>query len=50
MYLWPQKFNVYIIGGVVLTPELWISIWIHRINVFLGLLDPDPLVRYGSSS
>ncbi len=47
MYLWPQKFNVYIIGGVVLTAVLQIQIRIHRINVFLGLLDPDPgpLVR-----
>jgi hypothetical protein len=44
MYLWPQKFNVYIIGGVVLTAVLRIRI---RIHVFLGLLDldPDPLVR-----
>ena len=41
MYLWPQKFNVYITGGVVLTAVLRIH-WIH---VFLGLLDPDPLVR-----
>jgi len=40
MYLWPQKFNVYIIGGVVLTAVLRIRIcvriqihriWIHRI-------------------
>ncbi len=37
MYLWPQKFNVYIIGGVVLTAVLRI-----RIHMFLGLLDPDP--------
>jgi hypothetical protein len=22
-----------------------LRIWIHRIHVFLGLLDPDPLVR-----
>jgi hypothetical protein len=40
---------MYIIGGVVLTPMLRIRIWIqiHRIHVFLGLLDPDPdpLVR-----
>jgi hypothetical protein len=28
-------------------PVLWIRIWIHRIHMFLGLLDPDPdpLVR-----
>jgi hypothetical protein len=47
VYLWPQKFNVYIIGGVVLTAVLQIQIRIHQINVFLGLLDPDPgpLVR-----
>jgi hypothetical protein len=56
MYLWPQKFNGYIIGGVVLTAVLRIRIririqihriWIHRIHVFLGILypDPDPLVR-----
>ncbi len=47
MYLWPQKFNVYIIGGVVLTGVLRVRIRIHRIHVFLGLLDPDldPLVR-----
>jgi hypothetical protein len=56
MYLWPQKFNVYKIGGVVLTAVLQIRvriririhrIWIHRIHVFLGILDPDPdqLVR-----
>jgi hypothetical protein len=37
MYLWPQKFNMYIIGGVVLTAVLRI-----RIYVFLGPLDPDP--------
>jgi hypothetical protein len=45
MYLWPQKFNMYIIGGVVLTAVLRIRI--HRIHVFLGLLDLDldPLVR-----
>jgi hypothetical protein len=45
VYLWPQKFNMYIIGGVVLTAVLRIRI--HRIHVFLGLLDPDPdpLVR-----
>jgi hypothetical protein len=44
VYLWPQKFNVYIIGGVVLTAVLRIQI---RIHVFLGFLDPDPdlLVR-----
>jgi hypothetical protein len=42
---------MYIIGGVVLTAVLWIRIWIqiHRIHVFLGLLDPesdpDPVVR-----
>ncbi len=42
---------MYIIGGVVLTAVLriWIRIWIriHRIQVFLGLLDQDPdqLVR-----
>jgi hypothetical protein len=44
MYLWPKKFNMYIIGGVVLTAVLRIRI---RIHVFLGLLDPDPdpLVR-----
>jgi hypothetical protein len=40
MYLWPKKFNMYIIGGVVLTAVLRI-----QIHVFLGLLDPDPLVR-----
>jgi hypothetical protein len=36
---------MYIIGGVVLTAVLRIRI--HRIHVFLGLLDPnrDPLVR-----
>jgi hypothetical protein len=36
---------VYIIGGVALTAVLQIRI--HRINVFLDLLDldPDPLVR-----
>jgi hypothetical protein len=36
------KFNMYIIGGVVLTAVLRI-----RIHMFLGLLDPglDPLVR-----
>ncbi len=54
--LLPQKFNVYIIGGVIITAVLQIRIririWIHRIrihqiHVFLGLLDPDPdpLVR-----
>jgi hypothetical protein len=37
VYLWPQQFNMYIIGGVVLTAVLWI-----RIHMFLGLLDPDP--------
>jgi hypothetical protein len=46
VYLWPQKFNVYVIGGVVLTTVLRIQI---RIHVFLGFLDldpdPDPLVR-----
>jgi hypothetical protein len=46
MNLWPQKFNVYIIGGVVLTAVLRIRIWIririHWIHVFLGILDPDP--------
>ncbi len=46
--MWPQKFNMYINGDVVLTAVLriWILIWI-RIHVFLGLLDPDPdpLVR-----
>jgi hypothetical protein len=42
---------VYIIGGVVLTAVLLIririQIRIHKIHVFLGLLDPgpDPLVR-----
>jgi hypothetical protein len=40
---------MYIIGGVVLTAVLRIRIriQIHRIHVFLGLLDPnpDPLVR-----
>jgi hypothetical protein len=40
---------MYIIGGEVLTAELRIQIRIririHRIHVFLGLLDPDPLVR-----
>jgi hypothetical protein len=40
MYLWPQKFNMYIIGGVVLTAVLLIRI--SQIHVFLGLLDPDP--------
>jgi hypothetical protein len=47
VYLWPQKFNMYIIGGVVLTAVLRIGIRIHQIHVFLGLLDPDPdpLVR-----
>ncbi len=40
MYLWPQNFNVYIIGGVILTAVLRTRI--HRIHVFLGLLDPDP--------
>ncbi len=49
VYLWPQKFNMYIIGGVVLTAVLRIRIRIHWIHVFLGLLDPDsdldPLVR-----
>ncbi len=34
---------MYIIGGVVLTAVLRIRI--HRIHMFLGLLDPDPLVR-----
>jgi hypothetical protein len=43
VYLWPQKFNIYIIGGVVLTAV--VRIGIHRIHVLLGLLDPDPLVR-----
>jgi hypothetical protein len=33
---------MYIIGGVALTAVLWIRIRIHRIHVFLGLLDPDP--------
>jgi hypothetical protein len=42
VYLWPQKFNMYIIGDVVLTAVLRIRIWIHRIQVFLGLLDQDP--------
>ncbi len=45
MYLWPQKFNMYTIVGVVLIAVLRIRIriWIriHRIHVFLGLLDPD---------
>jgi hypothetical protein len=38
---------MYIIGGVVLTAVLQIGIRIHRIQMFLGLLDsdPDPLVR-----
>ncbi len=47
MYLWPQKFNMYIIGGVVLSAVLRIRIRNYRIHVFLGLLDldPDPLVR-----
>ncbi len=27
------------------TLEAVLRIWIHRIHVFLGLLDPDPLVR-----
>jgi hypothetical protein len=40
---------MHIIGGVVLTAVLRIRIQIriHRIHVFLGLLDPDPdpLVR-----
>jgi hypothetical protein len=42
MYLCPQKFNIYIIGGVVLTAVLQI-----RSRMFLGLVDPDPdpLVR-----
>jgi hypothetical protein len=35
--------NLYIIGGVVLTAVLRIRI--HGIHMFLGLLDPDPLVR-----
>ncbi len=45
MCLWPPKFNVYIVGGVVLTAVLRIRI--RQIHVFLGLLDPDPdpLVR-----
>jgi hypothetical protein len=25
--------------------RIWIRIRIHRIHMFLGLLDPDPLVR-----
>jgi hypothetical protein len=60
VYLWPQKFNMYIIGGVVLTAVLQIRIWIRIriririqiririwIHMFLDLLDPDPdpLVR-----
>jgi hypothetical protein len=47
MYLWPQKFNVYIIGSVILTAVLRIQIRKHRIHVFLGFLDrdPHPLVR-----
>ncbi len=36
---------MYIIGGVILTAVLRIRIQIHRIHMFLGLLDPDPLVR-----
>jgi hypothetical protein len=40
---------MYIIGGVVLTAVLRIRNRIHRVQVFLGLLDlnpdPDPLVR-----
>ncbi len=40
MNLWPQKLNMYIIGGVVITAVLRIRI--HRIHMFLGLLDPDP--------
>jgi hypothetical protein len=46
VHLWPQKFNMYIIGGLVLTAVLRIRIQI-RSHVFLGLLDldPDPLVR-----
>jgi hypothetical protein len=38
---------MYITGSVVLTAVLWIRIRIHRIHMFLGLLDPDPdsLVR-----
>jgi hypothetical protein len=45
MYFWPQKFNLYIIGGVVLTAVLRIRI--HRIHMIFGLQDPDldPLVR-----
>jgi hypothetical protein len=31
---------MYIIGGVVITAVLRIRI--HRIHMFLGLLDPDP--------
>jgi hypothetical protein len=40
-----SNVNMYIIGGVVLTAVFWIRIRIHRIHVFLGHLDPDPLVR-----
>ncbi len=38
------KKKMYIIGGVVLTAVLriWIRIRLHRIHVFLGLLDLDP--------
>jgi hypothetical protein len=38
---------MYIIGGVVLTAVLRIRIRIHRIHMFLGLLDldSDPLIR-----
>jgi hypothetical protein len=47
MYFWPQKFNMYLIGGVVLIAVLRIRIQIrsriHLIHVFLGLLDPDPI-------
>jgi hypothetical protein len=44
MYLWPQKFNGYIIGGVVLTAGGSGS---TGSMCFLGILklDPDPLVR-----
>jgi hypothetical protein len=49
MFVLTRKFiitiskNLYIVGGVILTAVL--RIWIHGIHVFLGLLDPDPLVR-----
>jgi hypothetical protein len=30
---------------ITFLPVLWIQVWIHRIHMFLGLPDPDPLVR-----